>query len=82
MPSDAQDADEVYHHAPGSRVVHDDRDCHHLDNANEVEELDADEADKYRTCKQCAYDRLSYSEKMERRRKSRRSRKTTVRIRR
>jgi len=72
---------EMYH-ASGSRVVHHDRDCHHLDNANDVEELNSDEAEKYRTCSQCAYNQLSYSEKMERRRKSRRSRKTTVRIRR
>lgn len=77
--------EEVAYHALGSRVVHHDPDCHHLDNANEVEELDEEEAEKYRTCRQCWYNDLSVSEKIERKRKSRRARRTrtvTVRYRR
>jgi len=80
MSDSAKDTDKMYH-TPGSRVAHHDSDCHHLDNANEIEKLDADEAEKYRTCNQCAYNQLSYAEKMERKRKSRRRTKTTIRIR-
>lgn len=80
-----RDEPETKYHAEGSRVVHHDRDCHHLDNANEVEDLDEEEAEKYRTCRQCWYNGLSFEEKLQRKRESRRARRTqtvTVRYRR
>lgn len=74
--------EETFYHAEGSRVVHHDRDCHHLDNANEVEEVDEEEAESYRTCYQCNYNQLSHNEKIQRKRKQQRAsrRKTTVSI--
>ena len=73
---------ETYYRAGESRVVHDDPDCHHLDNANDVEKLDEEEAEKYRTCRQCWYNGLSVDEKIQRkRRRSRGTRKVTVRYR-
>ena len=80
-----RDESETKYHAEGSRVVHHDRDCHHLDNATDVEELDGEEAEKYRTCRQCWYNDLSFEEKMKRKQKQKRARKTrtvTVRYRR
>jgi len=82
---DTEQDDGTHYHAPGSRVAHKERGCHHLDNANDVEELDADEAENYRTCRQCWYNDLSHEEKVKRRRESRRkrrSKKITVRYRR
>lgn len=71
-----------YYHVEGSRVVHPNEGCHHLDDADDYEELDAEEAESYRTCTQCAYDNLSASEKAKRKRKQRRShRSSSVRIR-
>jgi len=80
--NDTEQDKQIVHHVPGSRVVHHSRDCHHLDNAAEVEEMDAEEAEDYRTCYQCNYDQLSHEEKMRRKRKQRRSRRTkTVTVR-
>lgn len=82
----SEDSAMVFYHTEGSRVCHPNEDCHHLDNATEVEELDAEEAENYRTCNQCWHDNLSPSEKAERRRKSkrrsRRRRNATIKIRR
>jgi hypothetical protein len=69
---------------PGSRVVHENEDCHHLDNANGVEETekDPDEYDGLRTCRQCHLDNMSFSERRERERRFRKGRRNkTVKIR-
>jgi len=74
---------ETMYHSEGSRVVHDSDDCHHLDNANDVEELSREEAESYRRCYQCAHDAVPEAEKRHReRRRKRRRRTTTVRVRR
>lgn len=73
---------ESYYRTPGNHVYHENEDCHHLANANEIEEIDKEEAESGRRCNQCAYDSLSWEEKRKRKRRRRRNRSTTVKIRR
>jgi len=77
----SEEQNEEMYHVPDSRVVHHNLDCHHLDNATEVEVIIKEKAESFRTCYQCSYDNLSFSEKMERKRRSRRKQKTTVKLR-
>lgn len=72
--------EEKYFHVEGSFVVHKDEDCYHVQRAKEVEELNSEEAEDYRTCHQCWYNDLSYEEKMERKRSSQRRSNRTVKI--
>lgn len=80
--NNSDDKSETFYSVVGSRVYHEDSECHHLTKANEVKEIDGDEADSLRLCYQCAYDSLSWEEKRKRKRRSRRNRGTTIKIRR
>lgn len=81
---DSESSDGDRFHVEGSRVAHHSRDCQHLDKAKDenIEPIDEEEAESYRTCHQCAIDKLSPAEKRRRWEKSRRRTKTTVKIRR
>lgn len=80
--NDNEGSDDNRFHVEGSRVAHHSRECQHLDKAKDenIERIDEEEAEPYRTCHQCAIDKLSPAEKRRRWEKSRRRTKTTVKI--
>lgn len=82
--SDTSEEESGGFHVEGSRVAHHSCECQHLDKAKDenIEPVSEEEMESYRTCHQCAIDKLSPAEKRRRWEKSRRRTKTTVKIRR